>query len=176
VRTLRGPPPHSARPTPHRVGRALFCVPAAACTVRAVAHIDFVMHADFARIEADGVISILGGSFRSKLALLNTSLSVALIGRIVFDPDDSQAALAIRIAGPANGGVTEINGTADRPPDVPQGPDGAVTATFVARVALPVGSFGTHLIEARVGDGPAVRSWFEVVPPVHQTAVNVSGV
>lgn len=142
----------------------------------AVAHIDFVMHADFARIEVDGVISVLGGGFRSKQALLNSSLSLALIGRIVFDPAEPGATLAITIAGPGDGGITEMGGTADRPSDAQPGPDGAVTATFVARVALPIGSFGTYLIEARVADGPAAQSWFEVVPPVQRPAVDVSGV
>ncbi len=90
-----------------------------------VARFEYVMHADYARIESDGVLSVLGGNFRTRTALLNTASVLTIVGRLVLHPDETGALLAISLSDPAGRQLAQISGTAPRPVDVPAGPDGA---------------------------------------------------
>lgn len=130
-----------------------------------MARMDFVMHADVARLEADGVTSMLGGSFRSRVALLNTASQIAIVARIIFEPDDTVADVSIRLVNPAGSATLDLSGTSQRPADVPAGPDGEVSITVLANAPFAVSAYGTYVIEARAGNGPTVTSWFDVIAP-----------
>jgi len=124
-----------------------------------VARFEYVMHADYARIESDGVLSVLGGNFRTRTALLNTASVLTIVGRLVLHPDETGALLAISLSDPAGRQLAQISGTAPRPVDVPAGPDGARSP----ELSIDADASAAYL---RLSDAPIVRT-LRVAPRVN---------
>ncbi|MET7287577.1 hypothetical protein [Streptomyces sp. NPDC005573] len=129
-----------------------------------MARLQYVVLAEYARVDAGGLLTIAGAGFdRISVNTLPSQIPLACAMRVLLPESEKDARLSVALRPPSGVGLRMESVLT--PPAEAKPHDGVVGVAFAATFGLPVSSTGTYVFEVSVNDAPAERISFEVEVP-----------
>jgi hypothetical protein len=121
-----------------------------------MASLDFVLLAEYARVDQAGLITIVGGGFdRVRVPAQGGMQQVFVAMRIVLDEGEPDVPFEVKVQSPDNQYEIGVAGTTSRAPGV-QPADGKVNFIAAIGLAVPIQMAGRHLVQILLA-GEVVR-------------------
>jgi Family of unknown function (DUF6941) len=132
-----------------------------------MASLDFVLLAEYARVDQAGLITIVGGGFdRVRVPAQGGMQQVFVAMRIVLDEREPDVPFEVKAQSPDNHYQIGVAGTTRRVPDV-QPSDGKINFIAAIGLVVPIQMAGRYLVQIVLA-GEVVRSLpfaVEFAPP-----------
>lgn len=126
-----------------------------------MARLQYVLLAEYARVDASGLLTIVGAGFdRIAVNALPSQIPLACAMRVLLTESEKDARLSVSLRPPSGVGLrmeTVLAAPIDARPH-----KGLVGVAFAATFGLPVSSPGTYTFEVSVNDEQADDISFEV--------------
>jgi hypothetical protein len=129
-----------------------------------VAELDSLMLAEYARVDASGLLTLVGGGFdRVQVAGLPAQQPASLALRVTLDEAERSVPVQVTARAPEGRYVINLVGSAEQP-DAARPHEGKVGVTLVVGMTLPLPVMGVYEVLVRLGDLPERRLSFVVEP------------
>lgn len=128
-----------------------------------MAELDYVLLAEFARVDPSGLLTVVGGSY-SQLHTdeLPVQAVVYVVARIMVDPEEDDLTVRVSVAPVDRPAAAEVVAYAARPSGIKEA-DRPGFVLMVVAVPAPLQVEGWHVATVAVEGGPMKSASFEVV-------------
>jgi hypothetical protein len=117
-----------------------------------VASIDYVLLAEYARVDAAGLLTVVGASFdRVHASDSAARQQVYVVMRVLLDEDDEPAPAVVTLSSPSGHLSIRLGGMAVRS-EAAVSVDGKVAVITVMGIVVPLEELGKYTVTAAVGD------------------------
>lgn len=128
-----------------------------------MAEIDYAFLADFAKVEANGSLTVVGASWTHLTArILPAAHRMAVAGRIKARADEDPIQLSVTVSGPEGTFQITTQGELTARPDSVTYGDGWVGHLFALDLQIPLPAPGLYTVNVEVAGGGDRRLAFEV--------------
>lgn len=135
-----------------------------------MATLDYALLAEFARVDAAGLLTVVGASFdRLQAPGPGTGQQMAVVLRVLLDEDEPAADFQVNIEPPNFQFTISFTGTAERN-DLAVPVDGHIAVSLALDVTVPLLAAGRYVVSVSLGETVVKRLPFVVeFPPAPGT-------